>query len=84
MATDPRIIQLELTAISGALTLANNTLKRVNDQKPPGPPIVPDQLTALRTIVDLATQIRDLGTKMLTEPAPDPAGTPGTPGTAPP
>lgn len=82
MATDPRVIQLELTAIVGALTLANNTLKRVDGQRPPGPPIVPDQTAALRQIADLAGQIKDLATKILTDPAGggDPAGTPGTSG----
>jgi hypothetical protein len=76
MPTDPRLIQLELTAIVGALTLANNTLKRVNDQKPPGPPTVPEQTNALRQIVDLSDQIGTLAKAILS----DPAGTPGTPG----
>ena len=78
MATDPRIIQLELTAIVGALTLANNTLKRVNDQKPPGPPTVPEQLEALRQIVDLSGQINTLARSIIG----DPAGGGGTPGTS--
>ncbi len=82
MPTDPRVIQLELTAIVGALTLANNTLKRVDGQKPPGPPNVPEQLAALNNIIDLSGQIKTLATAMISDPAG--GGSPGTPGTAPP
>ena len=62
--------------ITGALTLAQNALKRVQGQSPPGPPIVPDQLTALKVIVDLSGQIQALGNTIL-------AGTPGVPGAGP-
>lgn len=80
MATDPRIIQLELTAIVGALTLANNTLKRVNDQKPPGPPSVPEQLASLNQIVELSGQIQTLAKTMVTgDPAGGGGGPAGTP-----
>ena len=71
-----QVITLELQAIVGALTLAQNALKRVQGQAPPGPPIVPDQLTALKVIVDLSGQIQALGNTIL-------AGTPGVPGAGP-
>jgi len=75
MPTSPQLIMLELNAIVGALTLAQNTLKRVNDQRPPGPPTVPaDQLTALNVIGNLSGQIQTLATAMI-----PPVGTPGGP-----
>ena len=76
MSTSPQIITLELQAIVGALTLAQNALKRVQGQAPPGPPIVPDQLTALNLIVTMSGQIQTLAGAVL-------VGTPGTVGTPP-
>jgi hypothetical protein len=75
MSTSVQIITLELNAIVGALTLANNTLKRVQGQMPPGPPAVPEQLTALKVISDLSTQIQTLSAAIQAGPV----GTPGTP-----
>lgn len=74
MSTSPQLITLELNAIVGALTLANNTLKRVQGQMPPGPPIVPDQLTALTVITDLSTQIQTLSAAI--QASGGPVGTP--------
>lgn len=71
-----QVITLELQAIVGALTLAQNALKRVQGQMPPGPPIVPDELTALNVIVTLSGQIQALGSTIL-------AGTVGVPGAGP-
>ena len=72
-----QVIALELNAIVGALTVANNALKRVQGQMPPGPPTVPEEVTPLKVIADLSTQIQTLAGTILT-------GTPGTtPGTPP-
>jgi hypothetical protein len=76
MATSVQVIALELNAIVGALTIANNALKRVQGQMPPGPPVVPDESTPLKVIVDLSTQIQTLSNTIL-------AGTVGVPGAGP-
>ncbi|HEX7601738.1 MAG TPA: hypothetical protein VF316_09040 [Polyangiaceae bacterium] len=73
MSTSPQVITLELQAIVGALTLAQNALKRVDGQRPPGPPVVPDQTTALNVIVTISGQIQTLATAILATPA----GVPG-------
>jgi len=76
MPTSPQVITLELQAIVGALTLAQNALKRVDGQRPPGPPTVPDQITALNVIVTISGQIQALGGTIL-------AGAVGVPGAGP-
>lgn len=80
MPTSPQLITLELQAIVGALTLAHNALKRVDGQRPPGPPVVPDQVTALNVITSMSGQIQTLAGGIL---AGGPPGTPGVPGTPP-
>ena len=60
-----QLITFELDAIVGALTLANNALKRVQTQLPAGPPFVKDEITALKVVADLSTQLQTLSTTWL-------------------
>jgi hypothetical protein len=57
MATDSKIITLELQAIAGALSVANNALLKVQSQCPPGPPVEPAQIAALNSLTASAGTI---------------------------
>jgi hypothetical protein len=73
MPTDPKIITLELQAISGALTVAYNALNKVQSQMPPGPPIEPAQIAALNSIATSASGISATDVSILAN-----GGGPGT------
>lgn len=60
-----QVIKFELDAIVGALTLANNALKRVHGQLPAQPPVMQDEITALNVVVDLSGQLQDAAKRML-------------------
>jgi hypothetical protein len=70
MATDAKIITLELQAIAGALTVASNALVKVQGQQPPGPPIEPAQIAALNSITASAGSITATAAAILAGGAP--------------
>lgn len=63
--TDPAIINVELQAISGALTLALTGIKRVQTQVPPGPPNDPTQVKLLNAITTTAQSIQQIANAIL-------------------
>lgn len=65
MSTDPKIITVELQAISGGVKLADAAIKKVQTQTPPGPPNDPTQITLLQGIADAAAEINAIANSLM-------------------
>jgi hypothetical protein len=67
MPVDPKIINIELQAISGTLKLASAALVKVQGQEPPGPPQDPVAQQLLTDIAQSAGDIQALAFKIQKE-----------------